>query len=148
MILIHFSLMTIDATKNSTTSKNPSKSIQSIASTSNDNSFSQNFNLLLTVHKLNGKNYLEWAQSVKLATDGIEKLGHLTSEVTQPATNDPSLKKWQFENSLAFMWLINSIEPTIGKPHFFFTNNQGYLRGYAQLLFSLENSSQIFDLKT
>ncbi|KAK3005837.1 hypothetical protein RJ639_015816 [Escallonia herrerae] len=32
----------------------------------------------LTSHKLTGKNYLEWAQSVKLAIDGRGKLGHLT----------------------------------------------------------------------
>ena len=39
--------------------------------------------LQLTVHKLNGKNYLEWAQCVKLVIDGKGKLGHLTSEQNQ-----------------------------------------------------------------
>ncbi|KAK3036194.1 hypothetical protein RJ639_030264 [Escallonia herrerae] len=69
--------------------------------------------LQLTSHKLTGKNYLEWAQSVKLAIDGRGKLGHLTGDVRQPAAGDPSLSAWRFENSLIMAWLINSMEPTI-----------------------------------
>ncbi|KAK3027903.1 hypothetical protein RJ639_040280 [Escallonia herrerae] len=68
----------------------------------------------LTSHKLTGKNYLEWAQSVKLAIDGRGKLGHLTEDVRQPAAGDPSLSVWRSENSLIIAWLINSMEPTIG----------------------------------
>ncbi|KAK3019106.1 hypothetical protein RJ639_003788 [Escallonia herrerae] len=68
----------------------------------------------LTSHKLTGKNYLEWAQSVKLAIDGRGKLGHLTGDVRQPAAGDPSLSVWRSENSLIIAWLINSMEPTIG----------------------------------
>ena len=52
--------------------------------------FSQNSSFQLTSHRLNGKNYLEWAQSVKLAIDGWGKLGHLTVEVKQPAVGDPN----------------------------------------------------------
>ncbi|KAK3017339.1 hypothetical protein RJ639_007520 [Escallonia herrerae] len=53
----------------------------------------------LTSHKLTGKNYLEWAQSVKLAIDGRGKLGHLTGDVRQPTAGDPSLSVWRSENS-------------------------------------------------
>ena len=42
---------------------------------------SPNPSIQLTVYKLNGNNYLEWAQSIKLAIDGRSKLGHLTGEV-------------------------------------------------------------------
>ncbi|KAK3024562.1 hypothetical protein RJ639_043502 [Escallonia herrerae] len=35
----------------------------------------------LTSHKLTGKNYLDWAQSVKLVIDGRGKLRHLTGDV-------------------------------------------------------------------
>ncbi|KAE8654669.1 hypothetical protein F3Y22_tig00117048pilonHSYRG01475 [Hibiscus syriacus] len=43
----------------------------------------------LTSHKVNGKNYLEWSQSVKLAINGHGKLGNLTGEVKQPQVGDP-----------------------------------------------------------
>lgn len=52
-------------------------------------SLSQNLNLHLTVHKLNGKNYLEWAQFVKLAMGGKGKPGYLTG-VEQQMKIDPS----------------------------------------------------------
>jgi hypothetical protein len=43
--------------------------------------------------KLNGHNYLEWAQSIKLAIDGRGKIGHLTGEISKPAAGDPNKKK-------------------------------------------------------
>ncbi|KAH9698654.1 retrovirus-related pol polyprotein from transposon RE1 [Citrus sinensis] len=43
---------------------------QSANSTANTDSFASNLSLQLTVHKLNGSNYLEWAQFVKLVIDG------------------------------------------------------------------------------
>jgi hypothetical protein len=42
--------------------------------------------------KLNGHNYLEWAQSTKLAIDGRGKIGHLTSEISKPVAGDPNKK--------------------------------------------------------
>ncbi|RVW87647.1 hypothetical protein CK203_041208 [Vitis vinifera] len=71
------------------------------------------------VHKLNKKNYLESAQFLKLAIERRGKLGHLTSEVTKPTTNDLFLKKWQSESSLVIAWFINSMELAIGKPYLF-----------------------------
>ena len=53
-----------------------------------------NMSLFLTTHKLNGRNYLEWAQSVKLAIDGRGKLGHLIGEITRPAVGDPNMAIW------------------------------------------------------
>ncbi|KAH0641070.1 hypothetical protein KY290_036685 [Solanum tuberosum] len=67
----------------------------------------------LTSHRLNGKNYLEWAQSVKLAIDGRGKLGHLTGETKKPGVGDPKMNSWRSENSLVIAWLINSMEPAI-----------------------------------
>ena len=54
--------------------------------------------LQLRIHKLNGKNYLECAQTMKLAIDGRGKLWHLTGEVKKPAADDPKLATWKFEN--------------------------------------------------
>ncbi|RVX17863.1 hypothetical protein CK203_004399 [Vitis vinifera] len=78
------------------------------------------------------KNYLKWAQSMKLTIDGKGKLRYLTGEVTQPIANDLSLKKWQSENSLVIAWLINSMELTIGKPHLFYQQ---------PMMFGRENSN-------
>ena len=74
--------------------------------------------LYLTIHRLNGRNYMEWAQSVRLVMDGKWRLGYLTGEVKQPVVGDPTGKNWKSENSL-IAWLINSMEPGIGKPFMF-----------------------------
>ena len=58
-----------------------------------------NTSFQLTVEKLNGKNNLEWAQSIKLVIDGKGKLGYLTGETRKPSSADASLQKWKLENS-------------------------------------------------
>ena len=42
----------------------------------------------LVVAKLQGKNYRDWAQSIKLMVDGKGKLGYLTEEITRPASTN------------------------------------------------------------
>lgn len=109
---------------------------------------SQALNLQLTVHKLNGKNYLEWAQSVKLTMEGRSRLGYLTGEIKQPEKDDSTWKKWKAENSLIMSWMINSMEPSIGKPYLFLSTAQDVWEAVKDCYSDLENSSQIYDLKT
>lgn len=87
---------------------------------------------------------------MKLVIDGRGKLKHLIGKVTQPTVNDLSLKKWQFENSLITTWLINFMEPMIGKPHFFFflPIAKDVWEAVCEYYSNLEHLSQIFDLKT
>ena len=75
--------------------------------------------LQITIHKLNGKNYLEWFQSIKLANDGRGKLGYLTGEVPKPTASDLSFRFWHSENSVVTAWLLNSMEAAIEKPNLF-----------------------------
>ena len=110
--------------------------------------FSSNPSLQIVAHKLNGSNYLEWAQSIKLAIDGKGKLSHLTREIKQPTAGDPNLKRWHLENPLIIAWLINSMEPAVGKPHLFLTTSKDVWDVVRDMYYDVENSSQIFELKT
>ena len=98
--------------------------------------------------KLNGRNYLEWSQSVKLAIDGRGKLGHLTGEVTAPDPTDSQFRTWRSENSLVMAWLLNSMEPTIAKPHMFLATAKEVWDAVRETYSDLENSSQIFEIKS
>jgi hypothetical protein len=111
-------------------------------------SYPQNSTPYLMATKLSRHNYLEWAQSIKLASDGRGKIGHLTGEISKPAAGDPNKKKWQSENSLVIAWLINSMEPAIEKPHLFLPTTKDVWEAVRDLYLDLENSSQIFELKT
>ena len=140
---------TANASDDSSTSPEVTQPMsQSAIPTSGAKIFSSNPSLQITVHKLDGSNYLEWAQSVKLVIDGRGKIGHLTGEIKQPAIGDPNLKRWSSENSLIIAWLINSMEPSIGKPHLFLPTSKDVWDIVRDMYYDVENLSQIFELKT
>ena len=91
---------------------------------------------------------MEWSQSVKLAVDGRGKLGYMTGEMKQPTENDPTFKTWRSENSLVMAWLLNSMEISIAKPHMFMKTAKEVWNSVRETYSDLENSSQIFELKT
>ncbi|XP_057965332.1 uncharacterized protein LOC131155901 [Malania oleifera] len=79
--------------------------------------------LLLSMERLNGKNFCEWAQSIKLVIDGKGKLGYPTSEKKKPASTDATtLQKWKSKNSMVTAWLVNSMKPSIGKTYLFLSS--------------------------
>ena len=119
-----------------------------IPSSSSHDVFGSFSSFQLTGQKLNGQNFLEWAQSMKLAIDGRGKLDYLTRERDRPATGDPGLATWNSENSLVIAWLINSMEPAIAKPHMFLPTAKDVWEAVREMYSDLENSSQIFELKT
>ncbi|KAL5856725.1 hypothetical protein ACOSQ3_004183 [Xanthoceras sorbifolium] len=76
--------------------------------------------LHITAHKLDGKNYLQWSQSVKIVVCGLGKLGYITGDLPAPPSTDPTYNKWLTENSIVLAWLINSMEPKISRRYLFF----------------------------
>ncbi|XP_073303179.1 uncharacterized protein [Primulina huaijiensis] len=71
--------------------------------------------LSITCHKLNGKNFLPWSQSVFMYICGRGKEEFLTGSASQPEFTDPNYKKWKAENNQVMAWLINSMIPEIGE---------------------------------
>ncbi|RVW33967.1 Retrovirus-related Pol polyprotein from transposon TNT 1-94 [Vitis vinifera] len=69
--------------------------------------------ILITGHKLNGHNYLQWSQSVLLFIYGKGKDEYLTGEAVMPKTTEPGFRKWKIENSMIMSWLINSMNNDI-----------------------------------
>ncbi|CAI9775408.1 unnamed protein product [Fraxinus pennsylvanica] len=82
-----------------TTSESQSSEVESLSTMGFGELDNSSFQL--TMEKLNGKNYHEWAQLIKLIVDGKGKLGYLTGEKKQPASTDAVfLQRWRSENSL------------------------------------------------
>lgn len=104
--------------------------------------------LKITIHKLNGKNYLEWSQSVLLVIDGKRKLDYLNGEVTPPADNDPKYMKWHSENLMVTAWLINSMDPVIGKSYMFLPTARDVWDAVRETYSDLDNHSQLYELTT
>ncbi|XP_057971056.1 uncharacterized protein LOC131159875 [Malania oleifera] len=109
----------------------------------------ENSPLHLTVEKFNGKNYREWAQSIKLVIDGRGKLDFLISETRRPPPTDAvASQKWRSENSLMTSCLMNTMKPTIGKTYLFLPTAKNVLDVVCETYSDAENASQIFKLKT
>lgn len=58
----------------------------------------------LTCNRLNGKNYLEWSQYVKLLIDGRGKLGRLTRERKKLGVGDPKMNTLRSKNLVVIAW--------------------------------------------
>lgn len=72
------------------------------------------YSLQITQHKLNGRNFQEWFQSVKLVIKGKGKFGYLSGDISSPPKDTIEYQRWEAENSIIMAWLINSMEPKIG----------------------------------
>ncbi|KAF7834646.1 Retrovirus-related Pol polyprotein from transposon RE1 [Senna tora] len=70
--------------------------------------------VLITGHKLNGQNYLQWRQSVFMFLCGKGKNDYLSGVAKAPSQQDASYKKWWAENNMVMSWLINSMTTEIG----------------------------------
>ncbi|KAJ9541315.1 hypothetical protein OSB04_027821 [Centaurea solstitialis] len=109
---------------------------------------SDNSSLQITLHKLNGKNFLQWSQSVSLFLRGKGRIGYVTSKIPVPATTDPKYSQWDAENSMVMTWLINSMDLHIGKTYMFLPTAADLWKAIHETYSDLENSSQVFEIKT
>ena len=70
-------------------------------------------NLSGTSEKLNGKNYLLWAQSFETFLATHHNLKHLTQHL--PDAKDNTYEDWFADDSAIVSWLVNSMEPTVAR---------------------------------
>ena len=84
----------------------------------------ENHALQITQHKLNRTNFREWFQSVLLVTYGI----------------------WEAENSIVMAWLVNSMEPKIGRTYLFYKTTQEIWEAVQEIYSDMENTAQSFQL--
>ena len=90
--------------KTAMTGERPTRSSNVISDSSlvnsDGNGGSENSIHHITVHKLNGNNYLKWCQSVMMYICGRGKDDYIIGPKTTPTKNDASYKTWFFENNM------------------------------------------------
>ncbi|PNX61751.1 always early 2-like protein [Trifolium pratense] len=97
---------------------------------------------------MNGNNYNQWAQTVRLVLDGKGKLGFLTGAIAEPAQGDPLHKQWKSENSMIIAWLVSTMETGIGKPYMFLPSAKDVWEAVKETYSDIQNASQIFGLNS
>ncbi|RVW52774.1 hypothetical protein CK203_076657 [Vitis vinifera] len=104
--------------------------------------------ILITGHKLNGHNYLQWSQSVLLFICGKGKDEYLTGEAVMPETTEPGFRKWKIENSMIMSWLINSMNNDIGENFLLFGTAKDIWDAAKETYSSSENTSELFQVES
>ncbi|RVW17834.1 Retrovirus-related Pol polyprotein from transposon RE2 [Vitis vinifera] len=104
--------------------------------------------ILITRHKLNGHNYLQWSQSVLLFICGKGKDEYLTGEAAMPETTEPGFRKWKIENSMIMSWLINSMNNDIGENFLLFGTAKDIWDAAKETYSSSENISELFQVES
>ena len=104
--------------------------------------------ILITGHKLNGHNYLQWSQSVLLFICGKGKDEYLTGEAAMPETTEPGFRKWKIENSMIMSWLINSMNNDIGENFLLFRTAKDIWDAAKETYSSSENISELFQVES
>ena len=70
-------------------------------------------NLSSTSEKLNGKNYLLWAQSFETFIAAHRKIRHLTH--LPPDSKDSTYEDWFTDDAAIVSWLVSSMEPSVAR---------------------------------
>lgn len=74
---------------------------------------SDNTGNIITIVKLNGNNYENWAKSFKNALKARNKLGFIDGTITQPLDTSDEAYFWVMINSLIVSWIHNTIDPVL-----------------------------------
>lgn len=103
--------------------------------------------LLITSHKLNGQNYLQWSQSILMFISGKGKDDYLTGDIEIPKKEDPKFRQWKIDNHMIMSWLINSMNNDIGE-NFLLCGTAKEIWDAAQETYSSsENTSELFHIE-
>lgn len=97
-------------------------------------------------YRLDGRNYLQWAQLVKTLLKGRSKGSHLTAD--PPKEEDPSFIAWDVEDSRILSWLWSTMQPDISRNYMFLNTAKEVWETVQQTFSKVRDASVIFEVKT
>ena len=112
--------------------------------TSSNPSSIENPAIQITTHKLNGENFLRWAQSVRFFISGRGKTGYLDCTHKPVLPKEAGYQTWFVENSMVMTWLINSMEPEINQGYLLYTTAKEIWDAANQMYSNLGNDSKLY----
>lgn len=102
---------------------------------------------MITGHRLNGHNFLQWSQSVLMFICGKGKEDYLTGEITAPEKEDPKYRTWKIENHLVMSWLINTMNNDIGENFLLYGTAKEIWDAAKETYSNSENTSELFQVE-
>ena len=83
-----------------------------------------------------------------LVIKGKDKFGYLSGVVSTPPKDTTDYQRWEAENSIIMAWLINSMEPKIGRTYLFYKTAKEVWNDVQEIYSDLENTAQCFDIRS
>ena len=83
-----------------------------------------------------------------LVIKGKGKSGYLTGDIPAPPTDSAIYGTWEAEKSTIMVWLINSMEPRLGRTYLFHKTAKEIWDSVQEMYSDLENSSQSFEIRS
>ncbi|KAJ0035586.1 hypothetical protein Pint_25611 [Pistacia integerrima] len=102
---------------------------------------------LVTSHKFNGHNCLQWSQSVVMYIGGKGKEEYLTGEISAPKQDDPMHKTWKADNHMIKTWLISSMNNDIGENFLLYATAKELWDAVKDSYSSSENTLELFAIE-
>ncbi|KAK5784137.1 hypothetical protein PVK06_038657 [Gossypium arboreum] len=103
--------------------------------------------LTITYHRLNGNNFLEWSQSVKIFLLGRERLDYVTGEIKKPAVTDAGFAKWMRDNGQVMTWLLHSMTPSISRNFLLYTTAAEIWSAVRETYSSTDNIAELYHVE-
>ncbi|XP_020260332.1 uncharacterized protein LOC109836748 isoform X2 [Asparagus officinalis] len=94
--------------------------------------------------KLNGANYLLWAQAFRIFIGAQSKLPHLLA--SPPPTSDPTYNSWLSSDYCVMTWLLNSMEAQISSSVMFLTTAKEMWDNLKIMYGNEKNVSRVFKI--
>ncbi|KZV46133.1 hypothetical protein F511_29095 [Dorcoceras hygrometricum] len=101
----------------------------------------------ITVHKLTGRNFIHWSQSVMMYICVRGKDNFLTGLVPRPDVGDPKLRLWKADNNMVMSWLINSMTPEIGENFLLYPTAKDIWDAAREAYSCKDNSAELFAIE-
>lgn len=98
-----------------------------------------------SAYRLNGKNYLKWAQLIRSILKGKGKVSHLTE--AGPKEEDPKFPTWDEEDSTIMAWLWKSTIPEISDTCMFLDSAKKIRNVVEQTHSKAKDAAQEYDVK-
>jgi len=93
-------------------------------------------------YRLDGRNYLQWAQLVRTTLKGRKKLNHLEGDPP-----DPTQEAWDDEDSLIMTWLWHSMTPEISRNCMFFSTAKEIWENLSQTYSMKKDTAACYEIE-
>ncbi|CAI8601215.1 unnamed protein product [Vicia faba] len=102
---------------------------------------------LITCHKLNGQNYIQWIRLVKIFLEGKGREGYTTGGSKCLEKGDKNFQKWKLENSQVMSWLLNTMTNEIGENFMFYDTAKEIWDAVKETYSNVDNTFVVFEIK-